>query len=1038
MIHKKISALFSSLALTAVVYAQQPPQGTPGPGAFWRQGGNTGGPGAPNIFGTTGGNNNPIYTVTNGVNRTRLNGTLMNNYLGTGFMHDVSGHFGIGLNGYFNNNTPLTMLHLEGPNNTNFTGGQFRTWMRTGMFARENSGAMYVGLKSEGFNRSDAVVNWSDDSGADKLRFLFTGTLLNLPGVVNPLRSDSQNGYEFMRMHASGPVNEAGTNAGYIGIGPLFTDALTPQSRLHMNAESGLATFLQISNVPGGGLPGTGQTATDGLKLGLQNFIAPTGSRQYGYLQWQENTPFIIQTDWDNTSGGVAGGERLRITSIGSILNNFNASQYNGLTSNTNVTRIAISHQGNIPLTRPKSLLHIGYDYGNTFGTIQGYRQWMDLGLLTSNSRDHVWLGLQPRDSLINTVTQNYDRNDAVMAWGTDRNVNSPAEVDKMRFVFTGNIWEAAPEISPGNSWHGLEMMRMYPATVYQHYLYDTTGNISDSVQSYGRVGIGDFTWSGVNEEPTQKLDVVGNGRFRYLPDSIYMADTSVNKIVMVDSNGVLRWKSYFGDFGYTCDADSSTYFNEHRKVTLNQNNFYFETNDLDSLYNNVGFGYPCGTFLKAKVDVIQSGIGGVGGSFFTITNNSSHGVRGMAHTTDTTYGLAVGVLGSTAGPDNAIKYGIKGVSSGTPNSWAGYFDGDLEITNGAFISSDQQFKTSVNTLNGSLNKISKLRPVSYYMDTANYEQFKFDSKLHYGFIAQEVEQLFPNIVRNSVNAGSYDSVGNFTSNPVSYKSLNYDAIIPINTQAIIELNQKVEKATLSDQSIKTNVQDLTGSLDKVLNMHGVSYDWNHTIHPELNLDSANHVGFIAQEIAQIDARLTYMADDSLLHVEYDKVVPILAEAIQELNDSIATRDSIISAQGNQIEDLNNRLSQLENCLSGILPYLCQLSQSAVQANTPQSQEAIRAQLEVKLSNREAIILDQNVPNPFAEQTVINFSIPETVKKAQIHFYNGTGQLMQSVDVTERGLGSLTVFGSDLSSGTYTYTLVADGVVVATKKMVKQ
>ncbi len=75
MIHKKISALFSTLALTEVVYAQQPPQGTPGPGAFWRQGGNTGGPGAPNIFGTTGGNNNPIYTVTNGVTRLNVNGT---------------------------------------------------------------------------------------------------------------------------------------------------------------------------------------------------------------------------------------------------------------------------------------------------------------------------------------------------------------------------------------------------------------------------------------------------------------------------------------------------------------------------------------------------------------------------------------------------------------------------------------------------------------------------------------------------------------------------------------------------------------------------------------------------------------------------------------------------------------------------------------------------------------------------------------------------------------------------------------------------
>ncbi|HRP53087.1 MAG TPA: hypothetical protein PLI97_06215 [Fluviicola sp.] len=44
------------------------------------------------------------------------------------------------------------MLHLEGNNNTPYTnhfGGQYRTWMRVGTFMRENSDAMYVGMKLE-------------------------------------------------------------------------------------------------------------------------------------------------------------------------------------------------------------------------------------------------------------------------------------------------------------------------------------------------------------------------------------------------------------------------------------------------------------------------------------------------------------------------------------------------------------------------------------------------------------------------------------------------------------------------------------------------------------------------------------------------------------------------------------------------------------------------------------------------------------------------------------------------------------------------
>jgi len=82
--------------------------------------------------------------------------------------------------------------------------------------------------------------------------------------------------------------------------------------------------------------------------------------------------------------------------------------------------------------------------------------------------------------------------------------------------------------------------------------------------------------------------------------------------------------------------------------------------------------------------------------------------------------------------------------------------------------------------------------------------------------------------------------------------------------------------------------------------------------------------------------------------------------------------------------------------------------------------------------------LEQNVPNPFAEQTTINYFLPDNISKAQILFYNAQGKLIQSVDLNERGKGQLNVFASDLSNGIYTYTLVADGKIFETKKMLKQ
>ena len=152
---------------------------------------------------------------------------------------------------------------------------------------------------------------------------------------------------------------------------------------------------------------------------------------------------------------------------------------------------------------------------------------------------------------------------------------------------------------------------------------------------------------------------------------------------------------------------------------------------------------------------------------------------------------------------------------------------------------------------------------------------------------------------------------------------------------------------------------------------------------------------------------------------------------IEDQQNQIASRDSLIN-------NLNDRLTQLENCLSNILPILCSMNQMAVEETPERVQEQMRAVIDVQLSDGNNIVLNQNVPNPFAERTVITYSIPSTVGKAQIHFYDAKGALINTVDINERGDGQLNVFANDLSYGMYTYSLVADGKVVATKRMVKQ
>jgi hypothetical protein len=241
-----------------------------------------------------------------------------------------------------------------------------------------------------------------------------------------------------------------------------------------------------------------------------------------------------------------------------------------------------------------------------------------------------------------------------------------------------------------------------------------------------------------------------------------------------------------------------------------------------------------------------------------------------------------------------------------------------------------------------------------------------------------------------------------------------------------------------------------------------------------MNFSSKKQFGLVAQEVEAVLPNLVGSASkpsmvDSLGNtvsqgityktLSYTELIPLLIAGHQAQenkidsilantspttaqNDSLqAEIDSLIAqntAQQNQINDLNNRLTQLENCLGNLLPLLCQINQTALQQNSEATQRQLSQVINVTLSNEENIVLNQNVPNPFAESTVITFSIPASVQKAQLLFYDAFGKLMKAVDINERGTGRVNVFGSDLSTGRYSYSLVADGNIVATKFMVKE
>jgi hypothetical protein len=222
-------------------YAQAIPSGTSNPGINWHRGGNTIGAGA-NIFGTATGFNSPIFTITNGVNRTRLNGTV--GYPVNGFAGIRDGFFLLGQDDNVAGGTlygtaargAFSLLHLNGNNSTGFAQELgYRPWMQTGITLTENNDRAYFGYRSILGEANDLVLNWSDNAfgpspGPDNLVFNFTTSVgPALPsGNTADLFGDDLDGREIMRL----------TGFGNVGIGPRFNNTFQPTSTLHQHQEN--------------------------------------------------------------------------------------------------------------------------------------------------------------------------------------------------------------------------------------------------------------------------------------------------------------------------------------------------------------------------------------------------------------------------------------------------------------------------------------------------------------------------------------------------------------------------------------------------------------------------------------------------------------------------------------------------------------------------------------------------------------------------------------------------------------------------------
>ena len=95
-----------------------------------------------------------------------------------------------------------------------------------------------------------------------------------------------------------------------------------------------------------------------------------------------------------------------------------------------------------------------------------------------------------------------------------------------------------------------------------------------------------------------------------------------------------------------------------------------------------------------------------------------------------------------------------------------------------------------------------------------------------------------------------------------------------------------------SDKRFKNNIKPIKNPIDKILQIGGYTFNWN----KKQNTYNGNDIGVIAQEIEKVLPEVVTKRDDGFRAVKYDKIVPLLIEAIKDQQKQIDNLKKLINA----------------------------------------------------------------------------------------------------------------------------------------------
>lgn len=246
-------------------------------------------------------------------------------------------------------------------------------------------------------------------------------------------------------------------------------------------------------------------------------------------------------------------------------------------------------------------------------------------------------------------------------------------------------------------------------------------------------------------------------------------------------------------------------------------------------------------------------------------------------------------------------------------------------------------------------------------------------------------------------------NVGIGTVNPTCKLEVNGDACI---SGAL---------SVASDRRFKKDINKLKNPMDLLEGLNGMSYEYDQTAFPEKEFTKGKTIGFLAQDFEKDLPELLRKDGEGYYAVNYLGVIPILVEAMKDVNTENETLKETNDNLANELAELKSLVNQL------------------IKAQDVDSNAKVEQSLNNAINSKN--VLFQNSPNPSDGNTQITYDVKNANATISIVINDINGSEMSRFDNLPTGKQSVDL-NENFNNGIYFYTLYVDGSEVDTKRLV--